>query len=220
MKKRMFLSTILMTLVLLLAVTTATFAWYQAQAGSVAYTNNTDSDNSLKTVANSYVTGSFEVTVELGTPSGAPVLTNADGETYYYAGAVNGAEIKDTDAGAKSGSCAFTVKVTYGGSGLTDAEIADLWTQLGESVTVTISDNSGYSNGAGLKFWEDAAHQSAWADGEATATFTFEKTALTFNGSVATIGTGTVYYGAKGVDDLAQTPSDVYVMLATVAKTA
>lgn len=217
MKKRMFLSTILMTLVLVVALTTATFAWYQATAGQVGYG---DADTAtINTAANSYATGDFTVSVEFGVPSGAPVLTDSLGKTYYYAGEVSGAEILDGSAGPKSGSVVITVKVTYGGAGLSDEEIADLWGQLDENVKVVITDGStSLGAGAGLKFWKDAAHQTNWVDGEATVTYTFNHTDLVFTAGVATIDTATLYYGAKGVDDLAQSPADQYTMVATASK--
>lgn len=219
MKKRMFLSTILMTLVLVVALTTATFAWYQATAGTVGY--GSADDATISTAANSYASGDFTVNVEFGVPSGAPVLTNTLGQTYYYAGEVSGAEILDGTAGPKSGSVAFTVTVTYGGTGLSDEEIADLWSQMGENVQVVITDGSeGLGAGAGLKFWKDAAHQTEWVDGAATLTYTFNLAAVSFTSGTGQIGTGTVYYGAKGVDDLAQSPSDAYKMVATASQAA
>lgn len=220
MKKRMFLTTILMTLVLLVAVTTATFAWYQAQASSVAYTNPND-EQALNTAVNGYASGSFEVTVEFGAVSGAPVLTDAEGKTYYYAGSVEGSEILDSTAGPKSGSVAFTVKVEYKGTGLSDAEIADLWNQIGENIKVVITDTSEGAHivaGAGLKFWTNDEHQTTWADGASSVTYTFNKGAVSFASQVGTIGTGSVWYGAKGLNDVAQTATDAYEMTATVSK--
>ena len=64
MKKRMFLSTILMTLVLLLAVTTATFAWYKAEQGNVDLTST---DTASLTANTTTVTlGAVTFTVEFG----------------------------------------------------------------------------------------------------------------------------------------------------------
>lgn len=220
MKKRMFLSTILMTLVLLVAVTTATFAWYQATAGSLT-ANDTD-ESSISTAVNPYESGAFTVTVEFGATTGTPILTNADGETYYYAGAVTGSEVLDSNpAGAVSAAADFTVTVSYDNTqGLTDDEIADLWNQLGADITVTITDASTGLPDAdcGLKFWKTNAHQTSWVNGEDSVSYTFAKAALTFNGASATIGNGTVYYGAKGVDDVAQSASDAYKILATVSE--
>ena len=220
MKKRMLLSTVLMTLVLLLAATTATFAWYTAGGQTSLVANATDSE-SISTAVNEYnMSGTFTVTVEFATPDGAPVLTDTLGKTYYYAGAVTGAEIPDNGAAPKSGSCAFTVKVTYSGTdNLTDAEIADLWKQVGKKIVVTVSDTSSAlpSEACGLKFWSTNAHQSSWVDGAATVSYEYAHADLSFASKVATIGSGTVYYGAKGVDDVAQAPTDAYQMTATVS---
>lgn len=67
MKKRMFLSTILMTLVLLVAVTTATFAWYSASIQS------SDTKVSLSTATNTAAGASMSVQLELFTNQGANI---------------------------------------------------------------------------------------------------------------------------------------------------
>ena len=222
MKKRMFLSTILMTLVLLLAVTTATFAWYQAQAGNVGY--GSAPEQSVTTAANGYNAGGFQVNVAFGElGANAPVLTDASGKTYYYAGDKDGAEILDSSAAPKSNTVAFTVTVTYTGDITDDDALADLWTQLGENVKVTFTDGSTGAHitaGGGLKFWKDATHQTEWAEGAANVVYTFANAPIEFTDGSATIGSGTLYYGAKGVNDFIQTPADAYKIVATAAKNA
>lgn len=60
MKKRMFLTTVLMTLVLLLAVTTATFAWYAAVEGNVSGKVTTEE---IVTSSNTYTVGALKIEV-------------------------------------------------------------------------------------------------------------------------------------------------------------
>ena len=69
MKKRMFLSTILMTLVLLVAVTTSTFAWYVAQL------DNSKATFTLATMKNNTSTTQMSSIVEVIELNGAQALT-------------------------------------------------------------------------------------------------------------------------------------------------
>ena len=76
MKKRMFLSTILMTLVLLMAVVTATFAWYTASTDSVSAGSVTDHAMSTnKSVSVGAITIDMTVSAE------AVKLSATDGTT-------------------------------------------------------------------------------------------------------------------------------------------
>ena len=67
MKKRMFLSTILMTLVLLVALTTATFAWYTATAGKAGFGSGDVAQ--ITTSDKSYSIGNVTLNVELSNVS-------------------------------------------------------------------------------------------------------------------------------------------------------
>ena len=89
MKKRMFLSTILMTLVLLLAVTTATFAWYKASSGSLTLTEQAPT-GALYVKDNSVELGDVSVTVSWSNQLPNDVnYTDTTGKSYYYAGKVD-----------------------------------------------------------------------------------------------------------------------------------
>lgn len=90
MKKRMFLSTILMTLVLLLAVTTATFAWYQAQAASAQKRSD---EVAVNTADNGYAAGGILFTVDVAAVSEKLALSDNNGDTWYYVGS---SKVKDT----------------------------------------------------------------------------------------------------------------------------
>lgn len=125
----------------------------------------------------------------------------------------------------------FTVKVTYTGN-LSDDEAADLWSQIGENVKVVMTDTSvaaytaladksgktQVATGGGLKFWSSNGFLTSWVNGTSSVTFTFNKGAVSFSSKVGTIGTGTLYYGAIGVDDVLQYDTDVYQVTATVSK--
>lgn len=84
MKKRMFLSTILMTLVLLVAVTTATFAWYTATTkGATVVSTDT---SSIKSATQTVDLGAITATITLKDASNNVKLTDVRGHSYYYAG--------------------------------------------------------------------------------------------------------------------------------------
>lgn len=117
MKKRMFLSTILMTLVLLVAVTTATFAWYTASS-SVAAKQTQDQMNSITAASNEYgVSGNVTFALQFGgtdynsTPTesyNSKVLSNRFGKTYYYVGSVKTEDTSSTIA-SKVGTGTVTI---------------------------------------------------------------------------------------------------------------
>ena len=87
MKKRMFLTTILMTLVLLVAVTTATFAWYSAAQGDA---NLSATDNATVAAKTDTITlGDLTFDVEfvgVDASFGGVDLTNDQGKSYYWTG--------------------------------------------------------------------------------------------------------------------------------------
>jgi len=93
MKKRLFISSILMTLVLLVAITTATFAWYTASS----YSASGSSTQAITTVKNSTQNGSATLSVEsteffkfnkTAAAANAPLLpaTNEDDDSCVKAG--------------------------------------------------------------------------------------------------------------------------------------
>ena len=145
MKKRMFLSTILMTLVLLLAVTTATFAWYTVGAAADAQ-GVEDTDTSITTAANNYSAGGVTFTAVLGTPSKSAVqLSDDNGQTFYYlADGTTKVEDKSSTLDSKYGLITVSIEAALKAGTSPDVSLTDLLTSLaGKRVTVTISGTAG-----------------------------------------------------------------------------
>lgn len=87
MKKRMFLTTILMTLVLLVAVTTATFAWYSASQGDANLASTDEATVAAKT--ETVQLGALTFTVEfvgVDDEFAGVDLTDNQGKSYYWTG--------------------------------------------------------------------------------------------------------------------------------------
>ena len=141
MKKRMFLTTVLMTLVLLLAVTTATFAWYQATAGQTTVTGDsfqiTTSDKTLQL-------GAVEIKLEFGEPSSTekgygPV--SATGEVKFNSSEEDNGDIVSSIAKAPydvMGNVTYTISAS--GAGMDAVAVQDaLRAYAGEELTVTLA---------------------------------------------------------------------------------
>jgi len=117
MKKRLFISSILMTLVLLVAITTATFAWYKASntgsaAGNVTATGTLSASNQTVSL------GQVKINVAVHTgfdDNKVLVLTNMAGRSYYVVGG-NATEIMADDFSTgnnhKQGTATFDVTIT------------------------------------------------------------------------------------------------------------
>lgn len=133
MKKRMFLSTILMTLVLVVALTTATFAWYQATTGDATLEGDSVE---IATSSETYTIGDITFKLTLTDTSADPVgPTDQDGDNYVM---INGqAQLIDTALYAKSGTISWSVEATVAQGDLTLAEA--LASLEGATYTVTLS---------------------------------------------------------------------------------
>ena len=133
MKKRMFLSTILMTLVLLLAVTTATFAWYQASGAQA--TPSYQSAAAISTGANTFGEGSFDVKISVNAAATNLAFTDENGLTAYYLAdgttLVENVAIPVEQVAQADGT--VTITITYTGALEDDADILAAWTQLSKS---------------------------------------------------------------------------------------
>lgn len=140
MKKRMFLTTILMTLVLLVAVTTATFAWYSVEAAGHSTANATN--NTITTAENDYAAGSVKFSAQLGTPSNLAVqLSDKDGKTFYWLGET---KVEDTESTLASKYGVITLDLIATKQGEDQASLAEILSSLdGKVVTVTISGTAG-----------------------------------------------------------------------------
>lgn len=141
MKKRMFLSTILMTLVLLVAVTTATFAWYTASDATVKFENPGIDVSASETTLS---VGEVTIKVSLSNPTsnvgptanGTETVQGHDGVpaagTKFFE--VNGVLVKDDSiAYETSGVVTYTVSIS-GKEGLTESE---LWASAAGTYTIT-----------------------------------------------------------------------------------
>mgnify|MGYP003291101262 CR=1 FL=1 len=107
MKKRMFLTTALMALVLLVAVTTATFAWYQAaEGGKTAIVETQD----ITTSSTEFKAGAVTVKFTLSNPTTNVGPTDQAGNIKYKT--QNGALVTaPSDTYTKEGTVQWTVTV-------------------------------------------------------------------------------------------------------------
>lgn len=122
MKKRLFITSALMTVVLGASLATGTYAWYQVSAGGVSLANNsgtitTGTDTTFEAVE---LSAEFSQIDKLA-------LTDSNGKSYVY---VNG--VKNDVTGTTEMPKFDEVKLTLSGSGVDWATIAGNYT-----VTVT-----------------------------------------------------------------------------------
>lgn len=122
MKKRMFLTTALMALVLLVAVTTATFAWYTAIEGDTAVQGiaaTVDASNA------DFTAGGVTVKFALSNPTEGVGPTDQNGNIYYITG--NGTLVKAPDnTYTKEGTVTWTVSIDYDSSKMDYKEAASI----------------------------------------------------------------------------------------------
>ena len=132
MKKRMFLSTILMTLVLLVAVTTATFAWYSAAQGAANLTSSDQASVAAKTETVELGSVTFTVSFDGVTDAFDGVdLTDESGKSYYWTGSKS---VEYTAAKAYGTASATVTASVAEGEDLEDA----LVNLVGAGKTVTL----------------------------------------------------------------------------------
>lgn len=137
MKKRMFLTTALMALVLLVAVTTATFAWYQASTTGTITPQ--DKSHNVGTSSEVYEVGALTITVNFdGTITNlGPVDT--DGNVKFLNS--KGQEVYNKKYNVQNyydtyGSVTWSVYAEIGGE---EASSADLSAYVGTKFTVIFS---------------------------------------------------------------------------------
>lgn len=186
MKKRMLLSTVLMTLVLLLAATTATFAWYQSTAGSFGLTSQAETGN-LSVQNNSVSLGNVTVTVTWQAENTLPKnvnYTDVNGKSYYYAGQVDAAHKLEVADPVKTGEATFTLSLV--------GDVAELQAVSGTYViTFTASGEVKIANTA------DAAVKVGAEGSTATHEFTIGTA-----GTITEGQTGTIHFGFIGKDQV------------------
>ena len=115
MKKRLLISSVLMSAVLACALGTGTYAWYKAEAGEKTIAQATAS---VSTTENEYTAGGVTLTLSV-TNSGTPDLVNEDGKTYYLSGSNL---VDDTAGNVKYGT--LTLGVTCNDSADDKAAVA------------------------------------------------------------------------------------------------
>lgn len=131
MKKRLLITSALMTAVLGASLATGTYAWYKAGEVGNSYAEAVKV-NTISTKENSYTTGSFKVEAILGTVTDKVDLTDKNGNTYYYL--PNGTTLVNAgEAATKTGTSDVKIKITYTGAegtNLNADEISALWKTL------------------------------------------------------------------------------------------
>ena len=185
MKKRMFLSTVLMTLVLLLAVTTATFAWYQATAGQVSLKEQTPT-GTLSVENNAVDAGNIQVVVTWTTdplPSNVN-YTDQSGKSFYYNGVVDEDHKVEVANPVVTSTVAFSLALE--GDELDKKAAAGTYT-----ITFTATGE--------VKIGNSAAEAQAVTTEGSTATHTFT---IGADGTITVGSTGTVHFGFIGKDEV------------------
>ena len=167
MKKRMFLSTILMTLVLLVALTTATFAWYSASGQASATLNGIDATQ-VQAAEDSYSLEALTISAKFAGTDYAEGkfadvdLTDVNGQTYFLQ---NGTLVNVSDQATKwNGSASVVVSIKLGSEeiAVNDGENDSLARYAG-TYTVTVS-------GAGLVRVRNSAPEKEENGADAAAT--------------------------------------------------
>ena len=207
MKKRMFLSTILMTLVLLLAVTTATFAWYSAATGA-GHSEEGAAVNTITTATNDFSAGSVKFTASLTEVSGTPHLTDLSGKTYYYAGATKDsakveASLERVPLANRYGSAKVSVSAEVVNAG--NATLANLLPLLaGNTVTVTITSTS-----SNVRLYTAQPTQISDLGASQTVAFTYN---ITESSTLATIiDAQTFYFAVTGAENVETAVSNLNI---------
>ena len=189
MKKRMFLSTILMTLVLLVALTTATFAWYTVSSSGSASLAATSED--LVTVKGSYTAGAVTLVGDI-TTSDSVALTDENGVSWVIA---NGNLVKAQNDAELDKIGTATLSISWPElTGTAEEKLAQKLAYAG-TYTVTISGDR-----VKLSKTNDAEDdENVWAY-EATAGAAIELTVTIsdVDGSISIENGGVFYFAVDG----------------------
>ena len=148
MKKRLFITSALMTAVMAASLATGTYAWYVTSAGAGVTT--VDATSKVNTAANNYSAGAVTFNAIISS-TGTPKLTDNSGRTYYYLGSV-GTNNKAEDTGAQltdkyaTGTVSITGVLNTGGT----ATYGEVMTSLiGKTYRITVT-----SSDANVKFFD------------------------------------------------------------------
>lgn len=196
MKKRLFITSALMAVVLGASLTTSTYAWYVSAGGDGNAT--VKAEQTVGTLEKTYTAGSFTITAVLGTPSNKVSLTDDDGKTWYYTSTDGtGGLLEDTQAQNKHGKIECSLHIEYTGARSPQAD----WTTYGAStVYLDITVKSG-----NVKI--GSTTDKAMKAGESKVILTFNTSALTWTGNEANTEKKEFYFGARGSEGK-ETPTD------------
>ena len=175
MKKRLLISSVLMSAVLACALGTGTYAWYKAEAGEKTIAQATAD---ISTSVNEYSAGGVTLTLSVSN-SGTPDLVNEAGETKYFSG-VN--LVDDTEDNVKYGT--LTLGVTCTASADDKAAVAGTY-------NLVLTDDAGdgkilFSTGT-----------TPYSNGEDNLAITVT---IAQDGSTVTLSQTTVYYSVMAED--------------------
>lgn len=206
MKKRMLLTTFIMTLVLLMAVTTATFAWYEVSSSGYAASLSKTSAT-VSTVAGIFEADAVTLKGKL-TAEQDVALTDNVGDSYIY---VNGLKV--------------VAHNDYQLNKIGDANLSIDWPELWEigddnaQLAYKLSFAGNYKvtiSGENLRFYKGEFEPSI---SSVTAnTLTLDVTISADDGSISIENGGNFYFAVTGEDEVQR---DVVVtMVATMSKAA
>ena len=190
MKKRMFLSTILMTLVLLVALTTATFAWYSATTSEATFVGDT---TKVTTSDSTFSVGALTFTLDLGPATANVGPTDQEGNIYVIID--NKEQLIGQKIYEKSGSFSWTVTATVADNNLTLSQA--LASLNGTSYTVTFE-------GPNVRLSVASGDAAIAAANDANATVTFS-----VSGGQLVNASGTVYFAVDSTVTSNQTECTV-----------
>lgn len=192
MKKRMFLSTILMTLVLLLAVTTATFAWYEVSStGKTA--NLSTPDATVTTVGGTFEAAAVTLNGSLVVEPSVALTKASDGKSYVL---VNGQNVVAQNDGTINKVGLATLSILWP-SDVTSLPVADanaIYATFAGEYVVTIS-------GTDLRFFNIADPEAAEPTAVEVAAPSIQLTVtLNADGTIDIEDSGEFYFAVTGKD--------------------
>ena len=186
MKKRLLISSVLMSAVLACALGTGTYAWYQATDAGKTIAAAAKSGN-IGTYTKEYSAGGgFTITPVIGSVANDIALTDTEGKTYYYVGSA----LKEDTAQdlKKSASTSVGFTISFDGD-LTDAQVNAAWIALGVTeITLTVEGSDR------IKVADDQT--TAEKTGEVVS-FVFDVSAISFTSKGYTSASETVFYGVS-----------------------
>lgn len=184
MKKRLLISSVLMSAVLACALGTGTYAWYAATEGS--FVKGTLDSATISAVDNAYRIGNITINVDLTDPSGSVKLSDTDGYSYVLVG---GAKTRDTTVAQNDASMYGTTTVSVSAETTRGAATADELKAIAGTYTITIT----ATDQAKISLVDGAGAIAATKGNEVTVTFTISDA-----GVIGDLSKSTVYFAMQG----------------------